>query len=105
MVAHQQTRSAGAQIPGGVGRSAQTDDDGCDISIIPQLMNGGWRAEMGGGGWNLEKTLSKRPIDADFERKCKKGVKGRGAKEVGYRDKSKKGIVASNNNICTTSSR
>ena len=59
MVADQQTRSAGAQIPGRVGRSARTDDDGCDIfaellhppppSIIPQLMNGGWRAEMGGG--------------------------------------------------------
>ena len=31
MVADQQTRSAGAQIPGRVGRSAQTDDDGCDI--------------------------------------------------------------------------
>ena len=58
MVADQQTRSAGAQIPGGVGLLKQTTMavtylQNCSHppppSIIPQLMNGGWRAEMGGG--------------------------------------------------------
>ena len=59
MVADQQTRSAGAQIPGGVGLLKQTTMavtylQNCSHppppSIIPQLMNGGWRAEMGVGG-------------------------------------------------------
>ena len=62
MVADQQTRSAGAQIPGRVGRSAQTDDDGCDIfaellppaAAIDHPTVDEWGVEGGdgrGGGW------------------------------------------------------
>ena len=64
MVADQQTRSAGAQIPGKVGRSAQTDDDGCDIfaellppaAAIDHPTVDEWGVEGGDGGgrgWNL----------------------------------------------------